>query len=574
MTRLAPALPLVARSLAIGLLAAPCLAQASLHVIPAPAGSAGFGKHVVGLDDVDGDGVGDLAVGDRGGLVHVLSGATFATLHTYEGVSTTGVGALAAIDVTGDGARELVVGWAPPDENSVYGLVVVDPATATNLWSYGDFNFSGSDELRLAPAGDFDGDGLGDIILAATDNDAWHPADWQSSVSVVSAAASFPVWTKRQWVHRMGEGVASIDDVDGDGRREIVLTRPDHFEIGGASHGSRGAIEMYTDMEPVFSVHAWQTVGAQPGAELGEALAAVEDIDGDGIADLVTVSSEAPPVPGTPWTLVVRSLSGATGATLATHAFPCEAHLADLHEVEMAALGDLDGDGVSEVALVSPVAAGLDPAPATPVLRILSGATLDVLQSWSSGASAFSGGAEHVEVSAGPDLDGDGVPELLVGAPDAGAAGELHVLAGRPAIGLELCASAVPGSTGRVPHVSLVGTRLVAENDVHLSVSDLPAGTFALPVAAQLGGSLPMAGGSAGTLCLSGELVRLQRYLGQATAAGTLERRIDLATWAQDFGVPPVAAGERWHFQVWYRDVGTAGAPTSNFSDSRVVLLR
>ena len=574
MRRLAAAFFLAAGPLAVGPLAAPCLAQASLHVIPAPAGSVGFGKHVVGLDDIDGDGVGDLAAADRGGLVHVLSGATFATLHTYDGVSTTGVGALAAIDVTGDGLRELVVGWAPPGENGAYGLVVVDPATAANLWSYGDFNFSGSDELRLAPAGDFDGDGLGDVILAATDNGAWHPADWQSSVSVVSAASQAPVWTKRQWVHRMGEGVASIDDVDGDGRREIVLTRPDHFEIGGTSHGSRGAIEMYTDTDPVFSAHAWQAVGAEPGAELGEALVAVDDIDGDGIADLVTVSSEAPPAPGSAWTLVVRSMSGATGATLQTHAFPREAYPADLHEVEMAAIGDLDGDGVREVVLVSPLAAGLGPTQATPVLRVLSGATLDVLQSWSSAADMFAGGAEHVEVAAGPDLDGDGVPEVLVGAPDAGPSGELHVLAGRAAIGLELCAAAVPGSTGRVPHVSLVGTRTVAENDVHLAVSDLPAGTFALPVAAPLGGSSPLAGGSQGTLCLSGELVRLQRYLGQATAAGSLERRIDLATWAQDFGVPPVAAGERWHFQVWYRDVGPAGAASSNFSDSRVVLLR
>lgn len=366
----------------------------------------------------------------------------------------------------------------------------------------------------------------------------------------------------------MGEGVASIADVNGDGRREIVLSRPDHPSLS-----SNGTVEMYTSTDS-FAPHAWRTVGVAGGAELGEALAAVDDFDGDGIEEIVTVESIAAPGAGAASTLRVRVLSGATGLGLLHRDLDGEAYTGDLHEVEMCSLSDLDGDGVREVALVSPLASPAGGGMATPVLRVLSGSTLEVLQAWTSGQAPFGAAtAEHVEVSSIGDMDGDGVDDILVGAPDAGAGGTVYVLPGKPSIGVQLCEQAASNSTGRVAHVSLVGQRSVHQNDITLVVSDLPSGTFALPLAAKAGGSFPMAGGSQGTLCLDGTIVRLQRYLDASSGAGTFSAKIDLGTWASDFAVPPVAAGERWHFQVWFRDTGPQGA-TSNFSNSRVVLLQ
>ena len=91
----------------------------------------------------------------------------------------------------------------------------------------------------------------------------------------------------------------------------------------------------------------------------------------------------------------------------------------------------------------------------------------------------------------------------------------------------------------------------------------LPPGTFAYAVMSQTTTITVGPGGSAGTLCLGGQLGRFVQNLGQASATGRLAIALDLSS------VPPplppaVGAGETWWFQVWYRD--NDPLPTSNFT--------
>ncbi|OZC01755.1 FG-GAP-like repeat-containing protein [Rubricoccus marinus] len=148
-----------------------------VHAFNAPDGRASreFGKAVAGVGDIDGDGLGELAVGAPsydGGRVHVFAGSDGSPTLTLNypgahnpghsfGRSLTGPG-----DIDGDGVPDVVVGasttqLAPylyalsgADGSPIYAL----DAPAAGLW-YG---------LRLSPAGDLDGDGVGDFAVAAS----------------------------------------------------------------------------------------------------------------------------------------------------------------------------------------------------------------------------------------------------------------------------------------------------------------------------------------------------------------------------------------------------------------------
>ena len=69
---------------------------------------------------------------------------------------------------------------------------------------------------------------------------------------------------------------------------------------------------------------------------------------------------------------------------------------------------------------------------------------------------------------------------------------------------------------------------------------------------------VPNPGGSAGDLCVGGNLVRLIPPILNSGSAGEFSTTIDLTN------VPKVGVfqpGETWNFQAWHRDVNT-----SNFS--------
>src|SRR5262249_5022029 len=136
----------------------------------------------------------------------------------------------------------------------------------------------------------------------------------------------------------------------------------------------------------------------------------------------------------------VRLLSGANGATLRVLAGTAPS---EEFGVSVSKAGDLDGDGRSDLlvgARENPF--GASPGPGT--VRAFSGASgafLFVL------AGSAPGDGFGASVSGGADVDGDGVPDLLVGAPFADAGGVLDVGA----------ASAFSGATGALLF-TVVGT--------------------------------------------------------------------------------------------------------------------
>lgn len=139
----------------------------------------------------------------------------------------------------------------------------------------------------------------------------------------------------------------------------------------------------------------WTLQGAEP--DFAHALAALGDIDGDGVPE---VAASAPSAAS------VTLLSGASGAVL----WSWSSGSASLTGYDLAALADQNGDGVEEL-IVGERAL----PPATPIVRVLSGSDGALLQSLAGPAGWPNFG--EVVADAG-DVDGDGWHDVVVGAPD------------------------------------------------------------------------------------------------------------------------------------------------------------
>lgn len=184
--------------------------------------------------------------------------------------------------------------------------------------------------------------------------------------------------------------------------------------------------------------------GDSSGARGGQSVA-LGDVDGDGVPDLVSGAPRSAPG-GLLAAGSVRAVSGATDDPLWTRD---GAEIDGLLGSALAMLGDLDGDGASEIAAGAPgEAAGAGR------VHVLDGRTGAVLRS-ATGAPADGLGASLAFLG---DRELDGRPDLAAGAPLAGSgAGRVLVLS-LPGLGFEEALDGAPGDA--------LGTALAAAGDL------------------------------------------------------------------------------------------------------------
>lgn len=290
----------------------------------------------------------------------------------------------------------------------------------------------------VGPAGDFDGDGQADALLGAyyrsegysRNGEAWlllgpsdgWSADGAPDLSVIGEAE----------VEFVSRGMAGVSDLSGDGLHDLLIGAPNF----GPGRG-RAAVFLGGGGSGLRSLSEGDAVFEGTTGLFGAFVAGPGDMDGDGLADaLVSAIFESTGGEGAgAVSFVGGEISGEGGSA---------ADLPTLHgEVQdnagwsSAAAGDVDGDGLADAWVGRPGADdGVGDGGAVALILgapRVSAALVDAPLTALGVAAADRAGTS---VAGGEDVDGSGAPDLLVGAPGAGAgAGEGILVLDPPASG-------------------------------------------------------------------------------------------------------------------------------------------
>jgi hypothetical protein len=272
-----------------------------------------FGTCVATAGDVNGDGFSDVIVGaagfdnayaDEGKAFLYLgsaAGLDFAAAWTADSPQATayfGYAVASAGDVNADGYADVAVG-APYFDNGetnegrvfvYHGSSSGLPAGASPSWTAESNQTGAQFGYVLAPAGDVNGDGYGDLLVATPYYNASHGGAWvfHGSSTGLSKDGTRPQGTpaNADWskpdpgaVYNCGTSAAGAGDVNGDGYADVVVGCPDY--LGGrvdVHHGSATGLATSA---------SWTAHKDEANARLGYAVASAGDVNGDGYSDLV-----------------------------------------------------------------------------------------------------------------------------------------------------------------------------------------------------------------------------------------------------------------------------------------------
>ncbi len=319
-----------------------------------------LGGTAAAVGDMNADGVPDFATSapDHHAVI-VFSGADCTEIARCAdtGTSSTNLGGdhgLAGwVDVTGDGVPEIIAGGDSSNAIMHYGgsamvFTLAGPGGSCSiLHSLVDPQLSIYGYLGYAVSGlgDLTGDGTPDIAVGEPGDDT--RATDAGAILIFSGAtgALATRWTDPAGASgdRLGESLAPIGDLDGDGTADLLAGAARRNTSAGSDAGQ----------VVVFSTASGSVIrrvddpGGAAGDWLGWSLAAVHDMDGDGVEEILAGVRNANPG-GLNNAGRVVLFSGASGLKLRSFENPAGA-AGDQLGYSVADAGDLSGDGVSEI---------------------------------------------------------------------------------------------------------------------------------------------------------------------------------------------------------------------------------
>ena len=374
-----------------------------------------------------------------------------------------GLGPMVAADFDADGDDDLLLGAPGDDGGALYGLrgPVFSDGDAPALRDAPVLHrgVAGQGFAAALAAGDIDGDGIADALIWSAAGPRrlavrfGGPAFFDPQAAPV-AGAPFIRLGPREPVRSL-----HIADLDGDGHDDIITGSPDGAD-GGPRFGSGfngiairfGPFTAGPGTSGVLRPAARAELRVEGASQVGHALLAA-DLTGDGVPDLLLAIHDD----DDPLLIAVAGPFLREDRTLDIEAdTDIRFTVTDVDLGAAMAFGDVDLDGAPDLLLgfegnrrVSLVSGFAIPSSGpTPLHRIdqvrLSG-------------PAGEGFGAHL---ASGDFDADGLPDLVVGAPERGARGAVVFLAGsdrRPEIGAVVPAQAPPGATLRIRGHALSG---------------------------------------------------------------------------------------------------------------------
>ncbi|MFG0318034.1 MAG: integrin alpha, partial [Planctomycetota bacterium JB042] len=392
------------------------------------------------------------------GFVRVHSGADGALLHQFFGANPADQYGFASSflgDVDADGhddyAITAVFAQAAAFEAGL--LEVRSGATGNLLYTRLGGGLGYWFGWSVAAAGDLDNDGFTDVITGATADPSGGPNAGAAEVWSGPTGTPLLKFTGHGQDAFLGWSVDGLGDVDGDGFDDVAAGAP----LDSTTQTEGGMVRVVSGATGLGVLDAY---GTAVGGHFGTAIAGPGDVDGDGRADLF-VGAPDDGQGGLPYG-AVWGISGRDGSVFDV-VQSTTGLLTDLGDA-LAAVGDVDQDGVSDLLAGAPVDAGA--AQTAGAARLYSGACFNL---WSYGSgSPGSGGRTPVIRSIGSlprigsgafrleiaDALGGAPCLLLIGAGSAAQAtpwGSLLVDPNQPLVSIDIPLggqAGVPGAGG------------------------------------------------------------------------------------------------------------------------------
>jgi hypothetical protein len=344
-----------------------------------------------------------VAGGSRGDAVRTLTGATSADLG----------GGLAV-------CRDGTVIAGAPGRGERGGAWLLGPGDDdVGAQAFAEGLYEGGRAGAAVVCGELSGEGPPDFVVSAPESDTELPGAGTLAVySLVDGAPDKIANVDTTWAGAaLGDRSALVlTDVDSDGVDDLVVGGPGSDRV----HLVRGPVvgASFTNASPTFQGDDGEWTGAG---------VAVGDVTGDGVPDLVAGAPLGAAGRGGFWVLP-GPLADANGLLELRAQWVGGISVDAELGASVAFVGDVDGDGREDFLVGAPGAPGASPdsgaaylvtAATLPSLVDIDGADATLLPSAAAGRFGYA--------VAGGDLDGDGVIELYVGAPEADVGAETGV---------------------------------------------------------------------------------------------------------------------------------------------------
>ena|GEM_PF-2711481 len=445
-----------------------------------------IGGKVSKLGDINGDGISDMAFGD--GMAYVIYGQNtnfllnidLTNLSLSQGFAIYGAGSVSNLgDINGDGIPDIFVGLnaLSPLGRTEAGITYVIYGQNTSFSSninlaslplsqgfaiYGVNNYDWSG-MAVSNLGDINGDGIPDMIIGARYADPFS-RDMAGTVYVIygqnisfgsnidlaslSLSQGFAIYGADTY-NWLGQSVNNLGDVNGDGIDDIIIganvaAPPVNRYAAGITYVIYGQSTNFSsniDLANLTLSQGFAIYGANVSDTSGWSVSGLGDINGDSIPDMIIGAPEADPFArseaGIAYVIYGQNTNFLSNINLAnltlSQGFAIYgANAKDEVGASVSGSDDINGDGIPDIIIG---AYHGDPAGPGAVYVIYGQSTnfssnIDLANlTLSQGFAVYGANSTDMigySVSGSDDINGDGTPDVIIGSQYASPLGRVQ----------------------------------------------------------------------------------------------------------------------------------------------------